>query len=118
VHWDFLLEDGGALRTWALERTPACGVPIRAKQLPAHRKAYLTYEGPVSENRGTVTRVDAGSYLVEKSGDRELVVRLAGGSLAGIARIVRCERPDDGWSIEFAATVPIDSSREAGQDRA
>jgi hypothetical protein len=118
VHWDFLLEAGESLRTWSLERTPAFDVPIRAKQLPDHRKAYLTYEGPVSENRGCVTRFDAGSYLVEKSDDRELVVRLADGSLAGTARIVRCEPADDGWSIEFDATVTIDSSPETGKDRA
>ena len=31
--------------------------------LPNHRTAYLTYEGPVSNNRGSVHRVAAGSIL-------------------------------------------------------
>jgi hypothetical protein len=118
VHWDFMLEEAEALKTWSLERAPAHDTAIRAKQLPDHRKAYLTYEGPVSENRGSVTRCDAGSYFIERSDNREMVVRLAEGSLAGIARIVRCESGDEGWLLEFIATAPDVSTPETGETRA
>jgi len=32
------------------------------KLLTDHRRAYLTLEGPLSDNRGAVTRVDGGSF--------------------------------------------------------
>ena len=33
-----------------------------ATRLPDHRKHYLDYEGEISGNRGTVARIDAGTY--------------------------------------------------------
>ena len=62
VHWDLMLESGGILRTWALAALPAAGEPITAEQLPDHRLHYLDYEGPLSGNRGSVTRWDHGSF--------------------------------------------------------
>ena len=41
------------LRRWTLEA------------LPPHRRVYLTYEGPVSGDRGTVERVDSGDVRIE-----------------------------------------------------
>jgi hypothetical protein len=70
-----MLEFNGALRTWALEREPQANDAIPAEALPDHRLAYLEYEGPVSGNRGIVTRVDQGEYqLIEDSPDRLTLV--------------------------------------------
>ena len=61
-HWDWMIEEGDALATWALVQWPdGRGVP--ARRLADHRRHYLTYEGPVSGNRGTVRRVLAGLAL-------------------------------------------------------
>lgn len=50
------------LATWALERPPTPGTTIAARRLPDHRRLYLDYEGPISGDRGGVTRWDAGQY--------------------------------------------------------
>ena len=52
VHWDFMLEAGDDLRTWAMNAPPAPGQDLPARALADHRLAYLTYEGPVSGDRG------------------------------------------------------------------
>lgn len=60
-HWDLLLEAGDALRAWRLLREPTLGTnPAEANA--DHRRLYLDYEGPVSGNRGTVTRWTAGEF--------------------------------------------------------
>jgi hypothetical protein len=43
-----------------------------------HRLAYLDYEGPVSNDRGTVTRVDAGTFTWLRDDAVELAVELSG----------------------------------------
>lgn len=62
LHWDFLLDAGETLKTWRLLSPPATGIWIAAELLPDHRRIYLDYEGEVSGNRGTVTRVHHGRY--------------------------------------------------------
>jgi len=64
-HWDFLIEDGDSLASWRLLELPRTGVRIPASPLPAHRRDYLTYEGPVSGDRGSVQRIHAGSMEVD-----------------------------------------------------
>ncbi len=36
------------------------GERLEAEQAPEHRPAYLTYQGPLSDDRGTVTRIARG----------------------------------------------------------
>ncbi len=75
LHWDFMLESDGLLKTWRLAKEPGLGATIAATALPNHRIEYLDYEGPVSHNRGTVTRFDAGSYeLIEEANSVDLLL--------------------------------------------
>ncbi|MFK7961181.1 MAG: hypothetical protein AB8G96_11730 [Phycisphaerales bacterium] len=73
VHYDWLLatdpEGSGPLLSWRLatrlDRTRPAGpepAVLHAARAAAHRAVYLTYEGPVSGNRGTVTRVASGTW--------------------------------------------------------
>jgi DNA polymerase Ligase (LigD) len=62
LHWDLMLEAGDILQTWRLAQAPDGSQPIDATALGDHRVVYLDYEGPVSGNRGTVKRWDAGSF--------------------------------------------------------
>lgn len=63
-HWDVMLETDSALTVWSIPPQ----LPIRssfvcsATRLPDHRKHYLDYEGEITDNRGTVSRVDTGTY--------------------------------------------------------
>ncbi len=61
-HWDLMLESEGKLKTWSLAELPRAGLVTSAIELSDHRIEYLEYEGPVSHNRGSVTRVLAGTY--------------------------------------------------------
>ena len=78
THWDLMLEWGTVLRTWAVACEPAVGLTCDAEQLADHRLAYLEYEGPVSGNRGHVTRWDAGQYEIESQADHALALVLHG----------------------------------------
>src|ERR1700722_6865040 len=84
LHWDFMLEHEGVLRTWRLVSPPDTDSTISAELLDDHRIAYLDYEGTVSGDRGTVQRWDGGMYETLESTSRGLVLNLAGEKLVGV----------------------------------
>ncbi|MBC7855013.1 MAG: hypothetical protein IAF94_16400, partial [Pirellulaceae bacterium] len=90
-HFDLMLEVSGALRTWSLPKLPAAGKVIRAEPLPDHRLAYLDYEGSISGNRGSVSRVEEGEYEVVEETGGLLRVHLAGKNLRGILELRQAE---------------------------
>lgn len=82
-HWDVLLEAGAVLRAWRVAVEPRCGAALPAERNFDHRLMYLEYEGPISGNRGSVTRWDVGTFdWVEDGGDR-VVVEVCGDRLQG-----------------------------------
>lgn len=108
-HWDWMFEGtSGELLTWALDRWPD---PIEqlAWQLPLHRAAYLEYEGPVSNHRGSVKRHASGTYRL--SGTEPLIqLRLTVEYLADSAQplpselcclLRKCELPPK-WFVRIA----------------
>ena len=97
LHWDFMLEREGALKTWRLSDEPASGRKVRAEPIADHRIEYLDYEGPVSGNRGSVKRWDKATYRLEASTGGTLTVRLEGSRLIGTGVV-----SDDAFS--FTAT--------------
>jgi hypothetical protein len=101
VHFDFMLESGGALKTWALPRPPESGVEMECEALADHRPAYLDHQGPVSGERGSVTRWDRGEYTVQRQTDTEWVVELAGRKVAGEATLRRSASDSSGWVFWF-----------------
>jgi DNA polymerase Ligase (LigD) len=118
-HWDFMLESGGVLRTWALERLPrnwqvahfrtAVAYPncalvspddtVAALQLSDHRLDYLELEGPMSGDRGTVRRVAAGTYRVEHEAPGDWRLVLASDNLAASVRLSRPETENERWIL-------------------
>ena len=72
THWDLMLQEGGALKTWALERPPTQdSFTIDATAISDHRLDYLDFEGALTGNRGVVRREDQGfwtSILVSDCG--------------------------------------------------
>jgi hypothetical protein len=94
-HWDLMLERHGALMTWRLAELPAAwqgaqpdaNVQLRAERIADHRLAYLDYEGPVSHNRGHVTRVDYGDFEILEETSAVIRVRLNGVSLKAVVRL-------------------------------
>ena len=87
THFDLMLEVDGELRTWSLPELPAKGKAVPAEALPDHRLAYLEYEGPVSGNRGSVSRVEQGEYEVLAESAELLRIQLAGKLLQGVLQL-------------------------------
>jgi hypothetical protein len=106
-HYDLLLEDGAACRTWRLLDVPQAGGPaVAALELPPHRLAWLDIrEGEVSGGRGHARRVAAGEYEIasidgaEHAAATTLVLRIAGPLLAGRLRL---EQVEAGWAVGLA----------------
>jgi DNA polymerase Ligase (LigD) len=108
-HWDLMLECGDVLRTWVLQELPRDWTPIvaqttrsagscpaaaatnqvAAEHLNDHRHEYLSHEGPVSGGRGTVTRVEEGTYVVEHESSDRWRIQLNGQSICGDATLVK-----------------------------
>jgi len=109
AHWDFMLESSGVLRTWALASEPAAGAPIAAAALAEHRLDYLDYEGPISGNRGHVTRWDSGHFVLRELAAGEVLVALSGQRLRGQARLTRDAAQRQRWIFSFVAD-PISAS--------
>lgn len=76
LHWDLMLEQGDALRTWRLLQRPTLPAEIPCEAIADHRLEYLTYEGPVSRNRGTVQQEFAGTYQMHRESTEQLIVEL------------------------------------------
>ena len=96
-HFDLLFEFGPVLRTWALPQPPNAITPMTCDSLPDHRPAYLDYEGPVSNNRGHVTRWDAGTYELISSSEDEWLLELNGDKIHGAVRIHRTSSGSNEW---------------------
>jgi hypothetical protein len=113
LHWDLMLEMGATLRTWRLTAAPTPGCEMAAEPIPDHRPMYLDYEGPVSGNRGSVTRWDAGTFeVIEESLDR-LAVRLSGTALSG--RVEIKPTPDkQRWTFHLFGIIANDRHQVDG----
>lgn len=109
-HFDWMFEGESGLQTWSTPRALRRDGDdaIEATELPLHRTAYLDYEGPVSGDRGTVRRVEAGHFRFRhRSEDRwELDVQ---GDRVGRLVIRRSATGETAvWRIEFRLHGPGD----------
>lgn len=101
AHWDLMLQVGDHLRCWALERAPNEIVDQAVDALQDHRLAYLDYEGPVSGERGSVSRHDQGEYETITDEVNELVVLLRGNRMQGTLTLRRESAADQRWRLSF-----------------
>jgi len=105
LHYDFFLEKGDVLKTWALPHVPETGLEIPCQALADHRPIYLDYEGPISGGRGTVARWDQGTYLIERWSDDEIVVELAGAKFTGRVELRRSANSPEKWRFVWKKSV-------------
>ena len=96
VHWDFMLENGATLRTWAIDTPVIAGQDLPARSLPDHRSSYLVYEGPVSDDRGTVRRIDEGTFDSVVWSASLVRVRIRGIQLVGEVELRQLGTASDG----------------------
>lgn len=109
LHYDFMLEWGDSLRTWRLDWIPSEAASIPAVPLDDHRSAYLDYEGPVSGDRGQVSRVDRGEYELLSESRTGLEIRLSGTVIIGTAILSDWTRPgeDPAWEFFWTPTTEV-----------
>lgn len=69
-HFDLMFETepGSLLATWQSPLWPLLQ-PAILTRLPDHRREYLEYEGPVSDDRGHVCRITAGTCTIRRFDD-------------------------------------------------
>ena len=124
LHYDFRLERGGALASWAVPK----GIPREPGQrhlavhVEDHPLEYATFEGEIPAGQygaGTVEIWDHGTYeLVEEKKDGGLTVRLAGERLRGTWTLVPAKLDGDekNWLLlrkqDDAAPSATATSRE------
>ena len=79
-HFDLMLQPApdAMLLTWCITEYPETWPPENAQRLPDHRPAYMTYEGPVSNNRGEVKRIARGEALVLNKDTATIDFKLTG----------------------------------------
>jgi bifunctional non-homologous end joining protein LigD len=73
VHWDFMLQIGGSLQTYRLDKAPQELIrnPAVAVKIFDHPLKFLTYQGPVNRGRGNVRIVETGTYeILHQAHDR------------------------------------------------
>ena len=99
IHWDLMLEHEGRLTTWAIDAPIVSGKRLPARSLAPHRLHYLDYEGPISNERGEVRRIDCGTYATLVWAEGCVVVHLDGDQLKGQAMFSR--EAGGGWSFFF-----------------
>ena len=81
-HFDFMLEKEGVLETWRLNLLPGTS-PFLAEKIHDHRLEYLDYEGPVSNDRGFVKRMDEGTYKIIADTESFFIIHLFGAKYQG-----------------------------------
>ena len=101
VHWDLMIEAGDVLWTWQLGRPPqALGRdPVPAVRIADHRKVYLTYEGPISGDRGTVRIAERGTCRLLEITETLLRLEVQGRVLAGRFELRRTDPASDRWAL-------------------
>ena len=84
-HYDWLIDqpqwtDEHRLITFRTHLRPDRHHEFIAQKAPLHRAIYLTYQGPLSENRGTVTSVATGIVRDLRVTPEHLTCRLSWGA--------------------------------------
>jgi len=90
-HYDFMLEKKDFLDTWKIREDDLkkffSGKEIFAEKNFDHRKKYLTYEGDISNNRGTVRRICSGEYNLLSNGENFFKINFVSEKIKGFISI-------------------------------
>jgi len=104
-HFDFRLELGGVLKSWAVPKQPPLrkGIKRLAIQVPDHAKSYANFEGEITQGygKGTVKIWDKGNFSIEKKKPKEIIVNMQGKKLKGRYALIKTGygKKKNGWLL-------------------
>jgi len=126
LHYDFRLELGGVLKSWAVPKGPSLNPGERrlAVHVEDHPIEYGDFEGVIPEGEyggGTVLVWDQGSWLPEGDADAgyrkgHLRFRLLGRKLHGTWNLVRTSKGDSGDGKENWLLIKSEDEFRSTQD--
>lgn len=110
LHFDFRLEMGGVLKSWAVPKGPSLDARVKrlAIEVEDHAVGYIDFEGQIAEGKygaGAVRIWDAGDY---EASDPEPLSSLAKGrlrfvlrgrKLSGAFTLVKMARGEKEWLL-------------------
>jgi hypothetical protein len=101
-HFDLMFERAEMDAALVTFRCPSWPITSRTTllKLPDHRIGYLTYEGPVSDNRGFVRQVEAGRYESWKVGENSYQLALPDGRHFRLKHVSEAE-----WQVEPVQSI-------------
>ena len=107
LHYDFRLEKGGVLKSWAVPKVPPMEENIKrlAIQVEDHKLGYETFEGQIPKGgygAGKVEIWDKGYYVPLKFEPKEIIVELKGKKLKGTYCLIKLKpnlSQDKNWLI-------------------
>lgn len=94
-----MLEGEGGLWTWRVALPPGeiGAEPVEAERIHEHPLRFLTYEGPVQKNTGSVKIEDSGGLSLMEISDGRVIFGLEGRILSGQFEFHR--QPQGGWIL-------------------
>lgn len=117
VHFDWLIaQDADACEPLITLQVPravhemAAGEQVAARRIADHRTAYLTYEGPVSGDRGHVTRVARGEATLDAPTTQATTISVRWGTTAARYVVARSNDDSADWRITCLENAAIRST--------
>ncbi len=106
-HWDFRLQIGGALKSWAVPKQPprTTGIKRLAIQVEDHLLSYAKFEGTIPEGQygaGEVKIWDKGTVHVLEKTSKKIEFELKGVKMKGKYVLVKAnfgDKPEKSWLL-------------------
>ncbi len=100
LHYDFRLEVGGVLKSWAIPKEPPSAPNLKRLAIPTedHDLSYAEFAGEIPEGEygaGKVEIWDKGTYELEERTESKIVIHLNGERLQGRYCMVKLK--DQNW---------------------